>query len=83
MAVEGGCGWWVVVVGLAVGFGGVEGGGCSGGGGVECGDPHDVVDGAGEQPPGPVSLSVSVAEFAATGDGLDPSEGFLDPLADR
>jgi len=23
-----------------------------------------------------------VAEFAATGDGLDPSEGFFDPFAD-
>jgi hypothetical protein len=45
----GGFAGWVVVIGPAVGFRGVEGEG-SGSGGcvVECGDAHDVVDGSGE-----------------------------------
>src|SRR5215210_6763999 len=74
---------WGVVVGLAVGFRVELGEGFgSGGCGVECSDSHDVVDGAGEQPPGLVSLSTAVAEFAAAGDGLGPAEGFLDPFAD-
>ena len=41
---------WVVVIGLAVRFRGGEGEGfgVSGGCVVECGDAHDVVNGAGE-----------------------------------
>ncbi len=49
------------------------------GAGVEGGDPEDVVGGGGEEEPGPVALSPSVAELAATSDGLDPAEWFLDP----
>ena len=56
--------------------------GRSGWHGVEGGDADEVVDGGGDAEPGPVALSASVAEFAATGDGLDPAEGFLDPFAD-
>ena len=52
----------------------------SGDGGVEVCDADDVVHGAGEQEPGPVSFSAEVTEFASSTDGFDPSEGFLNPF---
>jgi len=51
--------------------------------GVEGGDAEVVVDGDGDLEPGSVAFSASVAELSSAGDGLDPSEGFIDPLADR
>ena len=74
----------VVVFGSGVRFRGGEGEGfgVSGGCVVECGDAHDVVDGAGEEPPGLVSFSAFVAELACAADGFGPAEGFLDPFAD-
>ena len=59
-------------------------GGCGSGGlGVEGGDAEEVVDGGGDLEPGSVAFSASVAELSSAGDGLDPSEGFIDPQADR
>src|SRR4029453_14242315 len=53
-----------------------------GGAGVEGGDAQEVVGGGRVEEPGPVVLPAPVAELAAAGDGLDPSEGFLDPGPD-
>src|SRR6478735_10561839 len=55
---------------------------CSGWLGVEGGDPEDVVDGWGYLEPGPGAVAASVAELSAAGDGLDPTEWFLDSFAD-
>ena len=69
------CGWTAALVS---GWGGG-----SGELGVEGGDADQVVDGGGDTEPGPVALSAAVAQLAAAGDGLDPAEGFLDPLRIR
>src|SRR5690606_10941379 len=50
--------------------------------GVEGGDAEQVVDGGGDLEPGPVAFSADVAKLAASCDGLDPAEGFLDPFPD-
>src|SRR5680860_590246 len=54
----------------------------SAGGGVECGDADEVVDGGGHLEPRPVAFLADVAEFASSPDGLDPSEGLLDSFTD-
>ena len=54
----------------------------SGGLGVESGDADQVVDGGVDLEPGWVALSADVSELAASADGLDPPERFLDPFPD-
>ena len=54
----------------------------SGGGGVEGADPDQVAHGGFHLEPGPVPLLTDVAHLAASPDGLDPTEGFLDTFTD-
>lgn len=37
---------------------------------------------AGHLEPGPVAIVAGVAQFASGADGLDPTDGFLEPFAD-
>ncbi len=51
-------------------------------GGVEGADSDDVVHSGFGFEPGPVAFLADVADFAASADGFDPTERFLDPFTD-